>query len=65
MPKSKSQIQESLFFIILFLIKKRNFQTDPLERQFSQYRQMNGGRFLVSLREVLHSCLPFVDSREC
>ena len=31
------------------------FQSDPLERRFSQYRQMNGGRFLVSLREVLHS----------
>ena len=30
-------------------------QTDPLERRFSQHRQMSGGRFLVSLREVLHS----------
>ena len=29
-------------------------QSDPLER-FSQYRQMSGGRFLVSLREVLNS----------
>ena len=28
------------------------FQTDPLERRFSKYRQMSGGRFLVSLREV-------------
>lgn len=28
------------------------FQTDPLERRFSRYRQMSGGRFLVSLREV-------------
>ena len=27
-------------------------QTDPLERRFSQYRQMSGGRFLVSLKEV-------------
>ena len=31
------------------------FQTDPLERRFSRYRQMNGGHFLVSLREVLSS----------
>ena len=27
-------------------------QTDPLELHFSKYRQMSGGRFLVSLREV-------------
>ena len=31
------------------------FQTDPLERRFSLYRQMSGGRFLVSLNEVLRS----------
>ena len=30
-------------------------QSDPIERRFSQYRQMSGGRFLVSLREVLNS----------
>ena len=30
-------------------------QTDPLERRFSQYRQMSGGRFLVSLTEILRS----------
>ena len=28
------------------------FQTDPLEKHFGKYRQMSGGRFLVSLREV-------------
>ena len=28
------------------------FQSDPIERRFSLYRQMSGGRFLVSLREV-------------
>ena len=28
------------------------FQTDPLEQQFSKYRQMSGGRFLVGLREA-------------
>ena len=31
------------------------FQSDPLERHFSKYRQMNGGNFLVSLREVNNS----------
>ena len=29
--------------------------SDPVERRFSQYRQMSGGRFLVSLREVQNS----------
>ena len=28
------------------------FQSDPIKRHFSKYRQMSGGRFLVSLREV-------------
>ena len=28
------------------------FQSDPLENRFSQYRQMSGGNFLVSLKEV-------------
>ena len=27
-------------------------QSDPIERRLSQYRQLNGGHFLVSLREV-------------
>lgn len=31
------------------------FQSDPLEKRFSQYRQMSGGNFLVSLREILVS----------
>ena len=31
------------------------FQSDPIERRFSIYRQMSGGRFLVSLREVMNS----------
>ena len=31
-------------------------QSDALERRFSRYRQMSGGRFLVSLiREVMNS----------
>ena len=28
------------------------FQSDPLELRYSKYRQMNGGRYLVGLREV-------------
>ena len=31
------------------------FQSDPIERRFSVYRQMSGGRFLVSLKEVVNS----------
>ena len=31
----------------------KKLQSDPLEKCFSQYRQMSG--FLVSLREVVHS----------
>ena len=31
------------------------FQTDPLERQFSKYRQMGGGRFLVELQEATNN----------
>ena len=31
------------------------FQSDPLERRFGQYRQMSGGRFLVGLKDVVHS----------
>ena len=27
-------------------------QSDPIGRRFSKYRQISGGRFLVSLREV-------------
>ena len=31
------------------------FQSDLIERHFSKYRQMSGGRFLVALREVQSS----------
>ena len=30
-------------------------QSDPVERYFSQYRQMSGSRFFVNLREFLNS----------
>ena len=32
-----------------------NCSSDPVDRHFSQYRRMSGGRFLVNLREVLIS----------
>ena len=37
-----------------FILTAR-LQSDPIEHRFSQYRQMSGGRFLVSLREVLNT----------
>ena len=33
----------------------RKMQSDPLEKRYSQYRQMSGGRFLVELTEVNNS----------
>ena len=37
-----------------FVLTSR-FQSDPIERRFSRYRQMRGGRCLVGLREVQSS----------
>ena len=34
-----------------FVLTSR-FQSDPIERQFAQYRQMSGRRFLVGLKHV-------------
>lgn len=34
-----------------FVLTSR-FQSDPLERRYGQYRQMSGGRFLVSLKDI-------------
>ena len=36
-------------------VRTARFQSDPIERRFSQYQQMSGGTFLVSFREVLNS----------
>ena len=33
----------------------RKLQSDPIENRFSHNRQMSGGRFLVSLREMQSS----------
>ena len=35
-----------------FFVFTARFQTDPLERRYSRYRQMSGGRFLIGLREL-------------
>ena len=37
-----------------FVLTSR-FQSDPLEKQFGQYQQMSGGRYLVGLRDVTSS----------
>ena len=42
--------EEGFIFVI-----PRRFQIDPLENRVAEYRQMSGGRFLVSLREVKSS----------
>lgn len=36
-------------------IMTTRFQRDPVERRIGQYRQMSGGRFWVSLKDVLCS----------
>ena len=43
-------LTEDYDFVIL-----RKLNSDPLEKRFSKYRQMSGGRFLVGLREVINS----------
>ena len=43
-----SELHAEEFTFIIF----RRFQSDPFKKRFAQYRQMSGGRFLVSLREV-------------
>ena len=37
-----------------FVLTSR-FQTDPLEKRYGQYRQMSGGRFLISAKDVFRS----------
>ena len=46
---------EDLFAKEYDFIMTSRFQSDPLDRQFGQYRQMSGGRFLVGLREATSS----------
>ena len=53
--RSVANLCDDLFSDGYEYIMTGRFQTDPLERRFSQYRQMSGGRFLISLKEVLKS----------
>ena len=46
-----SLIEDLLVDGFNFVLTAR-FQSDPLERRYGQYRQMSGGRFLVSLRDI-------------
>ena len=52
--QSQAQLIKDLFEEGYDFIIPARFPTDPLEKRFSQYRQMSGN-FLVSLREVLQS----------
>ena len=47
-------IQDLLTEGYKFVLTAR-FQSDPLERRYGQYRQMSGGRFLVSAKDVNRS----------
>ena len=53
--KAQASLIEDLLSEGYDYVVPRRFQSDPLEKRFSRYRQMSGGRFLVSLREVLSS----------
>lgn len=53
--KSTSFLIEDLLSEGYDYVLTSRFQSDPIERRFSKYRQMSGGRFLVGLREVVSS----------
>ena len=53
--RSIADLCDDLFSNGYEYIMTGGFQTDPLERKLSQYRQMSGGRFLISLKEVFKS----------
>ena len=53
--KAQSMLIQDLLNEGYQYILTSRFQSDPLERHFGKYRQMNGGNFLVSLREVNNS----------
>ena len=50
--KSSTDLYDDLLNEGYTNILTSRFQSDPLERRFSKYRQMSGGCFLFSLREV-------------
>ena len=43
-------LEEGFEYVIM-----SKLQSDPIERRFSQYRQLSGGNFLISLKEVKDS----------
>ena len=49
--RSQADLLDELMDDHKYILTAR-LQSDPIERRFSQYRQLNGGHFLVSLREV-------------
>ena len=53
--RSSASLIEDLLGEGFHYVLTARFQSDPLELHFSKYRQMSGGRFLVSLCEVQHS----------
>ena len=53
--RSIADLFDDLFSDGYEFIMTGRIRTDPLERRFSQYRQISGGRFLISLKEVLKS----------
>ena len=50
--KAQSNLVSELHAEGFTFVIPRRFQSDPLEKRFAQYRQMSGGRLLVSLPEV-------------
>jgi hypothetical protein len=53
--RSQAMLIKDLFNEDYTYFLTRRLQSDPIENRFSQYRQMSGGRFLVSQREVISS----------
>ena len=53
--KSSACLTEDLLNEGYDYVLMSRLQSDPIERRFSAYRQMSGGRFLVGLREVMNS----------
>ena len=50
--RGQAQLIEDLLNDGFEFVLTARFQSDPLERRFGQYRQMSGGRLLVSLKDT-------------
>ena len=58
-----SNVCHNIHNIIVYLIEKCNYkfvltghlQSDPLERRFGRYRQMSGGNFFISVKQIMES----------